>query len=273
MRKQNTKNQPSDLSGAPRASRDTRRRTNRFRPHIDDEKQNQLAGSNGAPSATRSSDMSGEERLGFDPRKRDFDVDRIMQEASERRLKRDTTFERLSEAYGTRDTDFVWGLTQQLISATANFNYGEAVSFSLSFIRDMKPKDHVERLLLAQMSAVHLAMMNFTDELAPIPALPINLPKRDSAVRALASLTRTYTLQLSALKRYRSGGEQRVTVQHFAMRDRGQSIVGNIDHKAPVLENTPNAAPALTDARQPAMEPIAELKAVRVPRKRGSAHD
>ena len=273
MRKQTAKNQTSDLSGAPRAARDTRPRTNRFRPHKDDEKQKQLAGSNGARRAARSSEVSEEERLHFDPRKRHFDVDRIMQEADERRLTRDTTFERLSEAFGTRDTDFVWGLTQQLISAAANFNYGEALGFLLSVIRDIKPTDHVERLLASQMSSVHLAMMHFTDELAPAPNTPINIPKRDSAVRALTSLARTFAMQISALKHYRSGGEQRVTVQHFSVRDRGQAIVGNIDHKAAVLENTPNAARALTDARQPAMEPIDELKAVRVPRQQGSAHD
>ena len=140
-------------------------------------------------------------------------------------------------------------------------------------IKDIKPTDHVDRLLASQMSSVHLAMLHFTNELAPAPNIPINIPKRDSAARALTSLARTFAMQMSALKHYRSGGQQRVTVQHVSVRDRGQAIVGNIDHQAPVLENTPNAAPALTDARQLAMEPIEELKAVRVPRKQGSSHD
>ena len=78
-------------------------------------------------------------------------------------------------------------------------------------------------------------------------------------------LARTFAMQMSALKHYRSGGEQRVTVQHFSVRDRGQAIVGNIDHTAPVLE-PPNASPALIDARQPAMEPIKEVKVARVRR-------
>ena len=129
MRKQTTKNQTSDSSGAPRAARDGRPRTNRFRPHIDDEKQKQPADSGSARRAARSAAISEEERLGFDPTSRHFDVDRIMQEADRRRLNGGITFERLSEAFGTRDTDFVWGVTQQLISAGANFHFGEALGF------------------------------------------------------------------------------------------------------------------------------------------------
>ena len=228
---------------------------------------NQPADSNG-DEKDLSSEMSEEGKLGFDPRKRHFDVDRIIEHAAERRLNRSRsmTFERLSEAFGTQDTDFVWGVTRQLIDAGASFHHGEDIGSMLSLIRDIKPRDHVERLLAAQMSSTNLAVMHFTDELAPAPNLPINIPKRDSALRAFTSLARTFAMQMSALKHYRSGGEQRVTVRHVSVRDGGQAIVGNIDHRAPVLENTPNAAPALTDARQPAMEPIKEVKVARVRR-------
>jgi hypothetical protein len=116
------------------------------------------------------------------------------------------------------------------------------------------------------MSLTHLAMMHFTDELAPVPSAPINIPRRDSAARTLTSLARTFTMQMSALKHHRGGGEQRVTVRHVSVSDGGQAIVGNVDHRAPVPENTPNAAPALTDARQAAMEPIKEVKVARVRR-------
>ena len=136
-------NQPADLKGAPL---DARPRVKRARP-IKDEKD-------------LSSEMAEEGKLG---RERHFDVDRILEEAAERRLNRSITFERLSEAFGTQDTDFVWGVTQQLIDAGASFNYGEAIGFLLSVIRDIKPRDHVERLLAAQMSSIHLAMMHFTE--------------------------------------------------------------------------------------------------------------
>ena len=210
-----------------------------------------------------SPEMLEKTRLGFDPRKRHFDVDRIIEEASQQHLNRSVTFECLSEAFGTQDTDFVWGITQQLIDAAASFHHGEAIGFLLSVIRAIKPRDHLEAMLAAQMASIHLAMMHFTNELAPDPNVPINIAKQDSATRALTSFARTFASQVGALKHYRSGGEQRVTVQHFSVNDGGQAIVANVDHTSPVPGNTPKAAPALTDARQPAMEPIRELKVAR----------
>jgi hypothetical protein len=40
------------------------------------------------------------------------------------------------------------------------------------------------------------------------------IPQQDSALRALNKLARTFATQMEALKRYRTGGEQKVTVQH-----------------------------------------------------------
>jgi hypothetical protein len=46
-------------------------------------------------------------------------------------------------------------------------------------------------------------------------------------------LARTFAAQVEALKRYRSGGEQKMTVQHVHVAEGGQAIVGNVS--APVL--------------------------------------
>jgi hypothetical protein len=42
-------------------------------------------------------------------------------------------------------------------------------------------------------------------------------------------LARTFAAQAEALKRYRSGGEQKMTVQHVHVADGGQAIVGNVN--------------------------------------------
>jgi len=98
-----------------------------------------------------------------------------------------------------------------------------------------------------------------------------SLPQQDSAARALNNFARTYAMQLEALKRYRTGGEQRVTVQHVTVSEGGQAIVANVTQSArepapapakPQLDAAP--IPALTDARmfpmpamsQPEPEPI-----------------
>ena len=55
-----------------------------------------------------------------------------------------------------------------------------------------------------------------------------NIPQQDSASNAFNKLARTFAVQLEALKRYRTGGEQRVTVQHVTVNEGGQAIVGAV---------------------------------------------
>jgi hypothetical protein len=55
-----------------------------------------------------------------------------------------------------------------------------------------------------------------------------NIPQQDSAERAFNKLTRTFAMQMEALKRYRSGAEQKVTLQHVSVAEGGQAIVGNV---------------------------------------------
>jgi hypothetical protein len=51
-------------------------------------------------------------------------------------------------------------------------------------------------------------------------------------VNGLTKLTRTYAAQMEALRRYRSGGEQKMTVQHVHVAEGGQAIVGNVNAPA-----------------------------------------
>lgn len=94
----------------------------------------------------------------------------------------------------------------------------------LSVVKGISPRDQVEAMLAAQMAAVHTATMTFARRLAHVE----NIPQQDSAERALNKLARTFTTQMEALKRYRTGGEQKVTVQHVTVSEGGQAIVGNV---------------------------------------------
>ena len=67
--------------------------------------------------------------------------------------------------------------------------------------------------------------MTFARRLAQVD----NIPQQDSAERAFNKLTRTFAAQMSALKEYRSKGEQKMTVQHVHVGDGGQAIVGNVN--------------------------------------------
>jgi hypothetical protein len=67
--------------------------------------------------------------------------------------------------------------------------------------------------------------MTFARRLAHVD----NLPQQDSAQNAFNKLARTFAAQVEALKRYRSGGEQKMTVQHVHVAEGGQAIVGNVN--------------------------------------------
>ena len=162
----------------------------------------------------------------------------------------------LKEALGTADEDFTLGLIEQLANLSLHNGYVREsdLNFMFSVIKDIKPNDQLEAMLAAQMAAVHLATMTFARRLASVDYLP----QQDSAERALNKLMRTFTTQMEALKRYRSGGEQKVTVQHVSVGEGGQAIVGNVTQAAreAVPQKSAEKTRALTNARQPAMPMI-----------------
>jgi hypothetical protein len=112
-----------------------------------------------------------------------------------------------------------------------------ALNFMLSVVRGVKPTDEVESMLAAQMAAVHMATMTFARRIAHVE----NIPQQDSAERAFNKLARTFTMQLEALKRYRTGGEQKVTVKHVTINEGGQAIVGNVSQGARGFSKIPRA--------------------------------
>jgi hypothetical protein len=135
----------------------------------------------------------------------------------------------LMEALATTDACFVVGLIGQLADAgTRRRKLDEReLNFMLSVVKGVKPKDQMEAMLAAQMAAVHMATMTFARRLAHVQ----NIPQQDSAERAFNKLARTFSAQVEALKRYRTGGEQRVTVEHVTVNEGGQAIVGNVAHR------------------------------------------
>ena len=94
----------------------------------------------------------------------------------------------------------------------------------LAMVRGIGPKDEIEAMMAAQMAAVHMTTMTFARRLAHVD----NILQQDSAERAFNKLTRTFAVQVEALKRYRTGGEQKVTVQHVTVNEGGQAIVGSV---------------------------------------------
>jgi hypothetical protein len=93
-----------------------------------------------------------------------------------------------------------------------------------SVLKSVQPKDEIEAMLAAQMAAVHVATMTFARRLARVETLP----QQDGAERAFNKLARTFATQMEALKRYRTSGQQKVTVEHITVQAGGQAIVGHL---------------------------------------------
>ena len=126
-------------------------------------------------------------------------------------------------------------------------------------------------MLAAQMAAIHVATLTLAQRLAHAEILP----QQDSAERALNKLARTFATQMEALKRYRTGGEQKVTVQHVSVSEGGQAIVGNVTQAAreTAPEKPTDTTPAVTDARKPAMTIVGEPARAPVPSRRRQKDD
>ncbi len=126
------------------------------------------------------------------------------------------------------DLDFLNGLLKQLanVGSQGKSLDESELNFMLAVIKGVEPKDQVEAMLAAQMAAVHMAMMTFARRLAHVD----NIQQQDSAERAFNKLARTFAAQVEALRRHRTGGEQKVTVEHVHVHEGGQAIVGNVSH-------------------------------------------
>src|SRR5277367_2055600 len=79
------------------------------------------------------------------------------------------------------------------------------------------------------MSSTRLSTPKSVNAMTLSSQSPWNIPQQDSAERAFNKLTRTFAAQMSALKEYRSKGEQKMTVQHVHVAEGGQAIVGNVN--------------------------------------------
>jgi hypothetical protein len=157
----------------------------------------------------------------------------------------------MADALGVADREAMHGILTQLVKASVSGEKPDAVnlSFMISMIKSIKPRDAVEAMLVAQMVSVHVMAMRCAYRLA----IADDIARQDSAARALGRLARTFPAQIDALNRYRNNGEPAVTVQNVRVQDGGQAIVGNVTQHASAMVSDQCGAPAVTDARMRAI--------------------
>jgi hypothetical protein len=152
----------------------------------------------------------------------------------------------MMNALGVADRDAMDGILRQLIRASASGGGPDEVnlSFMISMVKSLKPRDAVEAMLVAQMVSVHVMAMRCAQLLATAD----DIARHDSAARALGRLARTFPAQIEALNRYRSHGEPAITMQNVSVADGSKAIVGTITQHANVTGS--DKSPAST-ARKP----------------------
>ena len=178
-------------------------------------------------------------------------------------------YEPLMGALGTTNREFAKGLFEELFHASARGDDKvdrQALFLPLAVLKGTKPKDELDAMHVVQMATINMAIIRLSGELAQVT----NAPHLEVVTRAINQLARTYTAQLEAHKRYCSGGEQ--TTVNVSVTEGGQAIVGNVNQSAHGVppDGLTNSTPALTDARQPAMDIIGESERVPVPLRKNS---
>ena len=121
----------------------------------------------------------------------------------------------MANALGVADREAMHGIIRQLVKASVSGESPDEVnlSFMISMVKSIKPRDSIEAMLVAQMVSVHVMAMRCAHHLANAD----DLAQHDSAARALGRLARTFPAQIEALNRYRSHGEPAITVQNVSV--------------------------------------------------------
>lgn len=133
----------------------------------------------------------------------------------------------LAEAVGAAQWHFAWDLIQQLammyVTSSDPSTY-KRLSSALETIKGLQPRDETEALMAVQMTAIHRSLAQWVARAEKMT----RLDQLEAADRAINRLARTYAAQMEALKRYRSSGQQKVTVEHVNVHAGGKAVVGNV---------------------------------------------
>ncbi|MBC9878670.1 hypothetical protein G8O24_15120 [Bradyrhizobium sp. INPA01-394B] len=150
----------------------------------------------------------------------------------------------LAEALGAVDRDALHGLLGQLARASVVARKPDQgnLSFMVSMLKSITPKDSLEAMLATQMVSIHVASMRCACRLACTD----DVTQQESLTRTLTRLARTYAGMMEALNRHRSNGACAITVQNLSVQDGGRAVVGHVTQHAALIAAQPAPADAVT---------------------------
>jgi hypothetical protein len=137
-------------------------------------------------------------------------------------------FDVARDALGSQDGGFIVGLFNQVLQLS-NDGKGAPDAKQLDFIAGalcgIKPKDELEGMLAVQIIANQILTMKFAGMLY----VASNIERQEAVERIYTRLARTTPALMDTLRSKRTGGRQRVKVEHVHVHSGGQAIVGNVE--------------------------------------------
>ena len=171
----------------------------------------------------------------------DLSVSEPQEVKAKHKVTDDMIYETFGTLAGSRKDAKLYGkmIYNQLKKACRDYDLskeggGETVVRMLSELDGIGAKDQIEGMLAAQMIATHHATMDCFRIVAQNGQLDIINPMLCYANK----LSRTFTMQMEALNRYRGKGGQKMTVEHVHINSGGQAIIGNITKNTPKIEGS-----------------------------------
>jgi len=131
------------------------------------------------------------------------------------------------DACGTHDNTFALGVLGRLLDVLPSKDgipSEEAINWAHAALRGIAPRNETETMLASMMVATHLAAMNAMSRLAGASMLR----SAEFQLNVATKMARTHAALAATLRTYRSGGTQRVVVEHVTVNAGGQAIVGAV---------------------------------------------
>jgi hypothetical protein len=143
---------------------------------------------------------------------------------------------KMLQAFGTPDTDLQDLLMSQVLATFRGYQSiegpcgeDELVSFcsqALAILEGIAPRDEIEALLAAQMIGVHNVAMETMRLAMMSPPFEI----KEASINQATKMQRTFVAQMEALRKYRSAGQQEITLEDSGVNNDGQAIEGTVNH-------------------------------------------
>lgn len=141
------------------------------------------------------------------------------------------------DSLGTADSVFATTVARELANLSIK---GETVSEvllneRLALVRAIGPQNEIETMLACQMAAIHSATMTTAARVGGSGSAA-----RAEAMGQLNKLTRTFTMQIDALKKLRGNGEQKMIVEHrhYHLASGSQAVFGDVHSREGARKNS-----------------------------------